>query len=168
MSERNRRIDVELKAEGERGIHENERGLIRWYLQRDRFRPSRASEGRRERQRKNCPKEDIRGLKVDFHYNLPCGHSQREQELSRRICRGTTLGIERNWRKIESRRNCLTRKGSSARRGGRVVDGGGLENHCTRKGTGGSNPSPSANARRALTSRLARRPHRRLRCTMPF
>src|SRR5712691_12608891 len=32
------------------------------------------------------------------------------------------------------------------RRDGRVVDGGGLENHCTRKGTGGSNPSPSANA----------------------
>src|SRR6266498_885070 len=30
-------------------------------------------------------------------------------------------------------------------RDGRVVDGGGLENHCTRKGTGGSNPSPSAN-----------------------
>ncbi len=26
-----------------------------------------------------------------------------------------------------------------------MVDGGGLENHCTRKGTGGSNPSPSAN-----------------------
>jgi hypothetical protein len=25
-----------------------------------------------------------------------------------------------------------------------VVDGGGLENRCTRKGTGGSNPSPSA------------------------
>ena len=25
-----------------------------------------------------------------------------------------------------------------------MVDGGGLENHCTRKGTGGSNPSPSA------------------------
>ena len=33
------------------------------------------------------------------------------------------------------------------RRDGRVVDGGGLENHCTRKGTGGSNPSPSANLR---------------------
>jgi hypothetical protein len=32
----------------------------------------------------------------------------------------------------------------STRRDGRVVDGGGLENHCTRKGTGGSNPSPSA------------------------
>jgi hypothetical protein len=32
----------------------------------------------------------------------------------------------------------------AARRDGRVVDGGGLENHCTRKGTGGSNPSPSA------------------------
>ncbi len=32
----------------------------------------------------------------------------------------------------------------TSRRGGRVVDGGGLENHCTRKGTGGSNPSPSA------------------------
>src|SRR5262247_4154536 len=29
------------------------------------------------------------------------------------------------------------------RRDGRVVDGGGLENHCTRKGTGGSNPSLS-------------------------
>ena len=27
-----------------------------------------------------------------------------------------------------------------------MVDGGGLENHCTRKGTGGSNPSPSAKA----------------------
>jgi hypothetical protein len=34
---------------------------------------------------------------------------------------------------------------NSTRRDGRVVDGGGLENHCTRKGTGGSNPSPSAN-----------------------
>ena len=30
------------------------------------------------------------------------------------------------------------------RRDGRVVDGGGLENRCTRKGTGGSNPSLSA------------------------
>jgi hypothetical protein len=28
-----------------------------------------------------------------------------------------------------------------------VVDGGGLENHCTRKGTGGSNPSLSASLR---------------------
>jgi hypothetical protein len=27
-----------------------------------------------------------------------------------------------------------------------VVDGGGLENRCTRKGIGGSNPSPSANS----------------------
>src|SRR5689334_25328684 len=34
------------------------------------------------------------------------------------------------------------------RRDGRVVDGGGLENHCTRKGTGGSNPSLSARLRR--------------------
>src|SRR2546427_222978 len=32
-------------------------------------------------------------------------------------------------------------------RDGRVVDGGGLENRCTRKGIGGSNPSPSANLR---------------------
>src|SRR5262249_30894897 len=32
----------------------------------------------------------------------------------------------------------------STRRDGRVVDGGGLENHCSRKVTGGSNPSPSA------------------------
>ena len=28
-----------------------------------------------------------------------------------------------------------------------MVDGGGLENHCTRKGTGGSNPSLSASLR---------------------
>ena len=28
-----------------------------------------------------------------------------------------------------------------------MVDGGGLENRCTRKGTGGSNPSPSASFR---------------------
>ena len=39
-----------------------------------------------------------------------------------------------------------------------MVDGGGLENHCTRKGTGGSNPSPSANVCNLLTvRRLARR-----------
>ena len=31
-----------------------------------------------------------------------------------------------------------------SRRGGRVVDGSGLENRRTRKGTGGSNPSLSA------------------------
>ena len=30
-----------------------------------------------------------------------------------------------------------------------MVDGGGLENRCTRKGTGGSNPSLSANLRKA-------------------
>ena len=29
-------------------------------------------------------------------------------------------------------------------RNGRVVEGAGLENRCTRKGTGGSNPSSSA------------------------
>ncbi len=33
---------------------------------------------------------------------------------------------------------------SRLRRDGRAVDGGGLENRCTRKGIGGSNPSPSA------------------------
>ena len=54
------------------------------------------------------------------------------------------LTIHPIYRKINDRRNCLTRKESSARRGGRVVDGGGLENHCTRKGTRGSNPFPSA------------------------
>jgi hypothetical protein len=31
-----------------------------------------------------------------------------------------------------------------ARRSGRVAEGGGLENRCARKGTGGSNPSSSA------------------------
>ena len=30
-----------------------------------------------------------------------------------------------------------------------MVDGGGLENRCTRKGTGGSNPSPSASFARS-------------------
>src|SRR5204863_7468280 len=39
-------------------------------------------------------------------------------------------------------------------RGGRVVDGGGLENHCTRKGTGGSNPSLSATLRSDLARRV--------------
>ena len=29
------------------------------------------------------------------------------------------------------------------RKDGRVVDGDSLENYCTRKGTGGSNPPPS-------------------------
>lgn len=38
------------------------------------------------------------------------------------------------------------------RRDGRVVDGGGLENHCRGNSTGGSNPSPSANLRRTLAS----------------
>jgi hypothetical protein len=33
---------------------------------------------------------------------------------------------------------------SGARRDGRAVDGGGLENRCALTGTGGSNPSPSA------------------------
>ena len=41
------------------------------------------------------------------------------------------------------------------RRDGRVVDGGGLENHCVRKGTGGSNPSPSANLRQTLATLAA-------------
>ena len=52
-------------------------------------------------------------------------------------------------------RFCLTR------RDGRVVDGGGLENHCTRKGTGGSNPSPSARLRSPFGRASSRRatPH---------
>jgi hypothetical protein len=36
-----------------------------------------------------------------------------------------------------------------------VVDGGGLENHCTRKGTGGSNPSPSETYTSGVTSLCA-------------
>ena len=35
-----------------------------------------------------------------------------------------------------------------------MVDGGGLENHCTRKGTGGSNPSLSATLRSDLARRV--------------
>ena len=39
-----------------------------------------------------------------------------------------------------------------------MVDGGGLENHCTRKGTGGSNPSPSAkSAGKSSIQQLERR-----------
>ena len=39
-----------------------------------------------------------------------------------------------------------------------MVDGGGLENRCTRKGTGGSNPSPSANlAKRSWAERAVLR-----------
>jgi hypothetical protein len=34
-----------------------------------------------------------------------------------------------------------------------VVDGGGLENHCTRKGTGGSNPSLSVSLLRAIPTK---------------
>jgi hypothetical protein len=37
-------------------------------------------------------------------------------------------------------------------RDGRAVEGGGLENRCTRKGTGGSNPPPSARARSRLSA----------------
>ena len=36
-----------------------------------------------------------------------------------------------------------------------MVDGGGLENHCTRKGTGGSNPSPSAKSDPLLAGLLS-------------
>src|SRR5215831_18071175 len=39
----------------------------------------------------------------------------------------------------------------STRRDGRVVDGGGLENHCTGNRTGGSNPSPSATITSTVT-----------------
>jgi hypothetical protein len=39
----------------------------------------------------------------------------------------------------------MAKRTSLVRRDGRVVDGGGLENHCTGNGTGGSNPSLSAN-----------------------
>ena len=52
-----------------------------------------------------------------------------------------------------------------ARRDGRVVDGGGLENRWTGNGPGGSNPSPSANLCQALASlaasvgKLARQAH---------
>src|SRR5712692_2608518 len=42
----------------------------------------------------------------------------------------------------------------STRRDGRVVDGGGLENHCTGNRTGGSNPSPSASIPASLSPPL--------------
>ena len=41
-----------------------------------------------------------------------------------------------------------------------MVDGGGLENHCTGNGAGGSNPSPSANALGPLRIRDSGRNHR--------
>jgi hypothetical protein len=36
-----------------------------------------------------------------------------------------------------------------------VADGGGLENHCARKGTGGSNPSPSATSLKNVADLVA-------------
>src|SRR5689334_16015705 len=48
----------------------------------------------------------------------------------------------------------------SCRRDGRVVEGGGLENRCIRKGTGGSNPSLSARLRGRRARRALRRLHR--------
>ena len=50
-----------------------------------------------------------------------------------------------SWRNMDppSRLAPLRRDQAVVWRDGRVVDGGGLENRCTRKGTGGSNPSPS-------------------------
>jgi hypothetical protein len=54
------------------------------------------------------------------------------------------LAIHGTCRNISVSPKCFSRKHSGVWRGGRVVDGGGLENHCTRKGTGGSNPSLSA------------------------
>ena len=50
-----------------------------------------------------------------------------------------------------STQKCANLGQISTRRDGRVVDGGGLENHCTRKGTGGSNPSLSASASARVT-----------------
>ena len=40
------------------------------------------------------------------------------------------------------------------RRGVRVADGDGLENRCSRKGTVGSNPTPSANSKYEIVSLL--------------
>ena len=45
------------------------------------------------------------------------------------------------------------------RRGGRVVDGSGLENRRTRKGTGGSNPSLSARSLEALFNGFVAQSH---------
>ena len=62
-------------------------------------------------------------------------------------CEGARSGHFRlHWRSGSSRflKEGRNQARFSTRRDGRVVDGGGLENHCTRKGTGGSNPSPSA------------------------
>ena len=55
------------------------------------------------------------------------------------------------WSRIVTAEIARILKSFSTRRDGRAVDGGGLENHCSRKVTGGSNPSPSANL---LRSRL--------------
>ena len=53
------------------------------------------------------------------------------------------IGIQRACCKL-TKRAVLSPQACSSRRGGRVVDGSGLENRRTRKGTGGSNPSLSA------------------------
>src|SRR5678816_1901838 len=53
-------------------------------------------------------------------------------------------GVVRLRRRGLPRQSSLVFDASDGGRDGRAVDGGGLENHCTGNGTGGSNPSPSA------------------------
>src|SRR5436189_4995407 len=65
------------------------------------------------------------------------------------------LHSERSDRKIANAQIALRPRVFQTRRDGRVVDGGGLENHCTRKGTGGSNPSPSAKFSRRIVDLTA-------------
>src|SRR3954449_7631347 len=48
------------------------------------------------------------------------------------------------WRSPDDVCTSLLRCATAPRRGARVVESGGLENRCARKGTEGSNPSPSA------------------------
>ena len=65
----------------------------------------------------------------------------------RKAGRSQYTALCRSRRRIIEATKCLRACTLSMRRDGRVVDGGGLENHCTRKGTGGSNPSLSARLR---------------------
>jgi hypothetical protein len=68
--------------------------------------------------------------------------------VSSRIVASVTLVVTHGANSSRVREEWANSGLISMRRDGRVVDGGGLENHCTGNGAGGSNPSPSARSLR--------------------
>src|SRR5262245_18604779 len=85
------------------------------------------------------------------------------QTSSTRVLLTASVGSRSDWLHLtlhsrsfakSSRADCRDCGANSTRRDGRVVDGGGLENHCTGNRAGGSNPSPSATFREKALSEV--------------